>query len=548
MHLGAPAHTQPAADAGENFRPDEIEPVEEQAEEADLRPDPDAFDEYLGTQLLLPKGDDRVPARVTKRLRGEDGRPIGRAHSQPILDTREYEVVFADGHTEEYTANMIAENMFAQVDDEGRQMLLLKEICDFKKDGHAVPKEEAEILNSQGRKRYRRTTAGWKLLVEWKDGSQDWIPLKELKNSNPVETAEFAVANRIHEEPAFSWWVPYVLKKRKRILAKVKTRYWRTTHKFGIELPHSAEEAFAIDRKTGTLHWTNAIKKEMDKIHSLEAFRVYNDATPDELRKQIKHLPGYSEIGCHMIFDIKMDGQFTRKARFVANGHETSDVPQWNCYASVVSRETVRIALLYAALNDLSILTCDICNAYLNAPLKSELLWTEAGPEFGSDQGKVMILAKAVYGLKSAGNAWRQTLMSTLQDMNYVPSKADENLYQREAVGENGEVYYEWLLVYVDDLMCISEKPEETMNEIKKTYDLKDTVKTPDRYLGADIGTWQLPDGREIWAMGSKEYVKNAVKQVKEILAERGWQLPTGRGVGTRPMPDKYRPRVGCLT
>ena len=52
-----------------------------------------------------------------------------------------------------------------------------------------------------------------------------------------------------------------------------------------------------------------------------------------------------------MIFDIKME-DFRRKARLVAGGHMTK-APATITYASVVSRETVRIALLMAALNDL---------------------------------------------------------------------------------------------------------------------------------------------------------------------------------------------------
>ena len=52
------------------------------------------------------------------------------AHSNLILDMRTYEVEFPDGQTTEYSANIIAENMYAQCDTEGNQYLLLKEIVD----------------------------------------------------------------------------------------------------------------------------------------------------------------------------------------------------------------------------------------------------------------------------------------------------------------------------------------------------------------------------------------------------------------------------------
>ena len=61
----------------------------------------------------------------------------------------------------------------------------------------------------------KKTTAGWDLEVEWKDGGTSWLPLKELKATNSVELAEYAVANRIDKEPAIDWWVRDTLKRKK---------------------------------------------------------------------------------------------------------------------------------------------------------------------------------------------------------------------------------------------------------------------------------------------------------------------------------------------
>jgi hypothetical protein len=101
----------------------------------------------------------------------------------------------------------------------------------------------------------KKTTAGWKLQVEWKDGSTQWIPLKNLKNSNPIELAEYAVANHIDDEPAFNWWVKETLRRRNRIVNKVKARYWETTHKFGIKVPKTVDEALKIDKETHQGMW-----------------------------------------------------------------------------------------------------------------------------------------------------------------------------------------------------------------------------------------------------------------------------------------------------
>jgi hypothetical protein len=88
-------------------------------------------------------------------------------------------------------------------------------------------------------------------------------------------------------------------------------------------------------------------------------------------------------------------------------------------YASVVSRETVRIALLMAALNDLNVKVGDVLNAYIATPI-TEKVWTVLGPEFGIDAGKSAIIVCALYGLKSAGAAFGAHLASFMRQMGYT--------------------------------------------------------------------------------------------------------------------------------
>ena len=108
--------------------------------------------------------------------------------------------------------------------------------------------------------------------------------------------------------------------------------------------------------------------------------------TPTEVREgKADDLIGYQEIGCHMIFDVKMS-DLSRKARFVAGGH-TTEAPASITYSSVVSRDSVRIAFLIAALNDLDIQACDVSNAYLNAPCR-ERIWLKGGAKCGGDSRK----------------------------------------------------------------------------------------------------------------------------------------------------------------
>jgi hypothetical protein len=101
----------------------------------------------------------------------------------------------------------IAENLYSQVDNEGYETLFLVSILEHKKDNSSVSKDDQYTRSCNGNMVIQITTKGWNLLVQWKDGSTSWEPLQNLKESNPVEVAKYAVANKSAEEAAFSWWV-----------------------------------------------------------------------------------------------------------------------------------------------------------------------------------------------------------------------------------------------------------------------------------------------------------------------------------------------------
>lgn len=238
-----------------------------EVKDADDDFDPEAYDSYLNMELALDRGGENPEiAKVVKRLKDKDGRPIGTSHDNPILDTRMYEVEYRDGHRAALAANIIAENMFAQVDEEGRRHLMLDSIIDLRTNGDQVEQKDAFVTSSNGVKRRRETTKGWECCALWKDGSTTWGTLKDMKDSYPVELAEFAVENGYAEEPAFAWWISHVLKKRDRIVAKVKSKYWQRTHKYGLRVPKTVKEAIEIDRENGNTLWWDALMKEMVNV------------------------------------------------------------------------------------------------------------------------------------------------------------------------------------------------------------------------------------------------------------------------------------------
>ena len=498
------------------------------------------YDRWLHAKVKYDVGGEEVTGTVKKRRKTETGYPIGTAHDNPMFDSREYEIELPDGTIDFMTANHIAVNIYSQCDANGRMHEVLESIEDHKKDETALTRgrDTCSHTSHNGNWSPVITTKGWKLLVKWKGGDTSWIPLSELKSSNPVETAEYAVANKLVDEPAFRWWVPHTLRYRNRIISKLKKKYFRTTHKFGLEVPKDVKRALEIDYETGTDFWKRAIEREMRKV--MPAFEVYKEHTPEEILKRKDLLVGYKKIACHMIFDVKMT--LERKARFVAGGHMTED-PATGTYSSVVSRDSVRIAFTLAALNDVDVLACDVSNAYLNAECR-EKIWFKAGMEFGEFAGYAIVIKRALYGLKSSGAAWRALLKSTIEGprMKFVCTIADQDVYRREACKPNGDKYYEYILVYVDDILIVSHDPEPILEELKALYELKEgSIGPPNQYLGAQISQVEGADGGLKWAMSSEKYATEACKIIDALIEKDGVNVSSK---GLAPIAPNYVPEL----
>ena len=496
----------------------------------------ESFDKYISARVQLPRGDSMAPGVVKRRVRDDDGKLVGKTNPNPLKDTSLYEVEFVDGTIERYAANQIAENIYEQLDDEGNRYRLVEEIVDYRKNADAVTKDNATVV-IRGKEHQRRTTRGWELCVQWKDGSTSWERLAVMKDSYPIEVADYAAAMKLEDEPAFNWWVRTVRKKRDRIIKAVKSRYMRKVQKFGLELPKTVKRALEIDEETKTTHWRDAMKKEIGVIHPAIRILAEGERPP----------PGYKQIPCHIVLDIKMD--FTRKVRFVAGGHVT-EPPSSQTYASVVSRESVRIALLIAAYYELDLLAGDIQGAYLNAPCKEKVyfrLGQEFGPQFApGGEVRFAIVEKALYGLKTSAFAWREALAHTLKDdMGFSSCFADSDVWMRAATRPtDGFQYYEYILVYTDDILIISHRPKELMSRLDQHYLVKPgSIKKPDQYLGAEVQEYRFPDdpGKVRWAMSSSKYVKEAVRNVQAWLKERNREL---RKRAATVIPDGYRPEL----
>ena len=132
---------------------------------SDSRLAADTYDQYVGAEFVLPdrKGQTLL-AKVLRKVTSADSNKS--ANYNPLRDHSLYEVEFGDGHTEELSANIIAENMLANTDHDGHHFSLINEIVDHKKDASAIPIINGCITSKSGNKTPKRTTRRWSLLVE----------------------------------------------------------------------------------------------------------------------------------------------------------------------------------------------------------------------------------------------------------------------------------------------------------------------------------------------------------------------------------------------
>ena len=212
------------------------------------------------------------------------------------------------------------------------------------------------------------------------------------------------------------------MRRRDRMISKVKSKYWQTSYKFGIHVPKTVRKSCEINKAMGIDFQTKAIEKEISNVRI--AFEKLKDISVKQM-KSGKIKPGFKEAELYIIFDIKIDGKFTRKARLVVGGRKNP--PSSITYLSVVAQDSIRFDFLIVVLNNLDILACDINNTYLHAKYRGKL-WTKVGSKFGNEQGSIILIIRALYGLKSSGPAQRLKSADTLMDIGDAPSESDRDV------------------------------------------------------------------------------------------------------------------------
>ena len=385
--------------------------------------------------------------------------------------------------------------------------------------------------------------SSYNVQVEWETGEITYEPLDEFYKTDPVTTSLYAKDQGLLDTDGW---------KRCRSIARRETKLLRMVHqatlksfrstpvyKFGYLIPRSFEQGLEIDRKNGNNKWREANDKEISQIME---FNTFNDRGRGDLKPD-----GYKKIRVHMVYDVKHDGR--HKARLVAGGHLT-EIPVESVYSSVVSLRGIRIVTFLAELNGLELWSTDISCAYLQAKTK-EKIYIVAGPEFGALQGHTLIVNKSLYGLRSSGLRWHDLASDVLRDIGFTPSLAEDDIWMRD-MGD----HYEYICVYVDDLLIASKSPKSIIEALEKVYNFQLKGTGPVSYhLGLDFAR----DEHNVMTLTPKKYIDRLLEGYERMFGSKPKQnVSSPLEKGDHPELDdskeldpedirKYQSMIGAL-
>jgi len=339
-----------------------------------------------------------------------------------------------------------------------------------------------------------------------------------MRKQDPITLAQYAKKRKLTNQRGWKWAKNLAKREKKLIrllkLMKASNKSYKKKnfgkrYKFGVELPNTADvrSARRLDREAGNTLWFDAQTLEANSLRNLDTFRLIDESFD---------LTGYQYVPLIYAWDVKFDGP--RRARLVANGSVTEGPPEAEIWSGVVNTDTVRTALFIAMHNGLKILAADISSAYLMAETK-EKMYTKLGPEFGDWAGKTALINKALYGLIGSCHQFHSHLCHVLHDIGFRPSKADPDLWMRDA----GD-HYEYVAKYIDDILIMSKDPISILNKMKKPsgpYHFKG-VGCPEYYLGEDIKITYEGDSISELCLSSKTYIKRICEKIQNLM---GWQL-----------------------
>ena len=351
----------------------------------------------------------------------------------------------------------------------------------------------------------------YNVMVEWENGEVTTEPLQLIAADDPVTCAIYAKEKGLLDTPGWKRFGKIAKRQKKllRLTNQAKLRSFRHAPKYmyGFEVPRDYKHGVRLDERNGNTKWQDCTDLEMTQLDDYDTFISKGKDAP---------LPkGYKLIRVHLVYAVKHDGR--HKARLVADGHLT-DVPVESVYSGVVSLRGLRLLVFIAELNGLEVWATDIGNAYLEA-YTSEKVAIRAGPEFGARHGHLLLISKALYGLRTSGLRWHERLAEVLGSEGFLPCKMEPDIWIRRK-----DDIYEYVAVYVDDLAFAVKDPQALIDTLTQKYKFKlKGTGAISFHLGCDFGR----DDDGTLYMAPNKYIEKI---------STGYKLMFGRSPSTRYM------------
>mmetsp|Transcript_52228 Transcript_52228/g.78006 ORF Transcript_52228/g.78006 Transcript_52228/m.78006 type:complete len:1156 (-) Transcript_52228:781-4248(-) len=284
---------------------------------------------------------------------------------------------------------------------------------------------------------------------------------------------------------------------------------------FGIVIPRNVEDAKQLDKENGNTLWMDAVEKEIATLQRMKCF--------DFREPGYKPSEEYQFCKLTMLFEGKHDGR--RKARLVAGGH-TVDPRGVSSRSTVVKGISVRLLDLIAHRDKLITVCGDVGNAFITADCM-EKVYSRAGPEFGELQDAIVLINKALYGLRSSSRAFRLKFAEFLRSLGFVPTRYDRDVWMRLREAKDG---YDYICTHVDDFKVCARNPKRWIDLIAGAFCLK-SAESPKYYLGND---YEWSTSHKCYVLGCATYIKECIRRLEDDeelcgqLQKQNTPLPPG--------------------
>ena len=350
----------------------------------------------------------------------------------------------------------------------------------------------------------------YNILVEWETGETYWKPPSTIAKERPDTCTAYAKEKGILY---FDGWkqLKTMAKRQKDMLRAIdQSKLFQiqrsTRFKFELQVPRAYAGAGKLDRTNGSSKWKNAIQLEIDMKDANHPF-FDNGKTIFQGSNLLNTPDGHIKISVYLICDVR------RKARLVTEGYLTGELVESN-YSSMIYLKSLRFVTFLNETNQLELWEIDIFNVYMKEYI-NEKVFSTTGGEVVDRKVHILIIKRALYGLKTSEKRWHERLATCMEELEFVRCKTNQDTWMQPATDNSRN---EYVAGYVDDLL-INMKEPKTFGDLIKTkfsFRLKE-----DSQIDFHLGLSYTRDSDGTLVLQPKKCIKMMMESYKNMF----WRL-----------------------